>query len=87
VAVRVVLPEGHPEQRRTFTPPGPRQGYNPDQVDQIAEQVINWLDKVYPYWEFRQVKVGDDAFNFVYAGLRERRDPPVIGKARGRDAR
>lgn len=78
VVVRVVLPEGHPEQRRTFTPPGPRSGYNPDQVDQIATLVVDWLDKTYPYWEFRYVKVGEDAFNFIYAGLRERSEPTVI---------
>lgn len=77
VVVCVVLPEGHPKLRRTFRA-APRCGYNPEQVDAISAEVIEWLDGHYPYWEFRCVKVGDDAFNFVYAGLRERPEPTVV---------
>lgn len=88
VAVRVILPEGHPEQRRVFRPAEPRCGYNPSQVEELVGEVIDWLDKTYPYWEFRMVRVGakGDAINFVYAGLRERRDPVVIDPSTSKEA-
>lgn len=85
VAVRVILPEGHPEQHRTFRPAEPRCGYNPSQVEEIAAEVIDWLDKTYPYWEFRQVWLAAGV-NFIYAGLRERREPVVIDHPLSKEA-
>jgi hypothetical protein len=37
----------------------------------MLDQYADFLEKKYPFWEFRLVQVGPAAFNFIYAGLKE----------------
>lgn len=69
LTVRVFLPEGHNEQRQVFKA-RPGRAYTPANVEEILDKVIDHLDMKFVHWEFRMVKVGPCAYNFMYAGLR-----------------
>lgn len=86
VTVMVIPPEGHAEQTRVFRSGTPKTGYNPSQIDDLIGLVTDWLDKTYPYWEFRMVEIGRhrEVIKFIYAGLRERPGPAVINLPTGR---
>jgi hypothetical protein len=39
-------------------------------LEEAEEKVIEWLDVKFPYWNFKSVRVGPLAINFVFDGLR-----------------
>lgn len=78
VTLRVILPEGH-KPLKTVVRAANGRIFQEWQIDQLLEHAANNLEKQCPHWEFRPVPVGPNAFNFVYAGLREASpvaDPP-----------
>lgn len=72
VHIRIIPPEGHREDSYTYKAP-PHKFYRLEDEDKVCERVIEHLDKRYPWWEFKMVKVGAGKYNFVYVGLREQR--------------
>jgi len=83
IAVRVIPAEGHRGDKYTFRAP-PGRVYMEDSREKVIEHVIDYLDKKYPYWDFRIVEVGATQVNFVYAGLREGATE-IAGEHEGRD--
>lgn len=61
------------EERVNFdAPPGKK--WTEESEEQAVEKVVEYLDKKYPRWEFRMVRVGVGKYNFVFAGTREAED-------------
>ena len=70
IKIRIIPAEGHAEDKQTFHAP-PGRHYTDESIEHVVEKVIEHLDKKYPWWEFKIVKVGRGKYNFVYDGLRE----------------
>jgi len=80
IKIRIIPAEGHAEDKQTFHAP-PGRHYTDESIEHVVEKVIEHLDKKYPWWEFRMVKVGRGQYNFVYDGLREEAIEKMKGKS------
>lgn len=78
VTVKVILPEGKLGDYQKFHAPAGC-AYSEANIENVVEHVINHLDKKYPLWDFRMIRIGQGKFVFAYAGLRENVDE-LIGK-------
>jgi hypothetical protein len=56
-------------QKHDFRAPVER-GYSEKQIDETRERVVEYLDKRFPYFNFREVQVGPNKFNYIATGLR-----------------
>lgn len=72
IHIRMIPPEGHQEDAYTFRAPAGRH-YTEESEQTAVEKVVEYLDKKYPWWEFKMVRVGRGKYNFIYDGLREQR--------------
>ena len=71
VTLKVFPPLG--EKMRSVTHRAqPGRCYIPEEIEQMTDDLAEHLDKNFPDMEFRMVEVAPNAFNFVYAGKRER---------------
>src|ERR1700681_4808274 len=53
VKVKVVFPDAIFPDRNFINHAGPRQGFGPDDIDDILMQIADQLDTLYPFWEFK----------------------------------
>lgn len=79
VLVKVILPSGEVE--RYDYKAKPSQCFTEKTVDILLEALAEKLDETHKYWDFRLVPVGGNAFNFVYAGLKEKYQAPPIASS------
>jgi hypothetical protein len=70
VELKVVPPEGHPV-KKEIVHAGPGRCFTEKGIDAMLEHAAANVGKEFPHWDFRLVQVAPNAFNFVYAGLRE----------------
>ena len=70
ITIRIIPAEGHAEDKQVFHAP-PGRHYTPESEEHAVELVVEHLDRKYPWWNFRMVKVGRGQYNFVYDRLRE----------------
>ena len=72
VSVKVIFPDGIFPDRVYKQHAGPKQGFGPDGVDQMLNQIADQLDELYPWWQFRPVDLSPIGstirFAFVFAG-------------------
>jgi hypothetical protein len=72
VKIRVILPEGTGIKPLRFeVKAGPHRGFGDTGIDEVLEHAAQQIEKRFPLWEFRLVPIAENAFNFIYAGLRE----------------
>lgn len=69
IVVKFFGPDGN-SVKKTFIAP-PKKLFTDASLEEVEEKAIEWLDKSYPQWNFRMVKVGPMQVNFVYDGVRE----------------
>ena len=54
---------------------GPKSGYNQDSIDQMIEGIVDQLDTLYPYWEFKLTPLAPEGrtakFAVTFAGYRK----------------
>lgn len=53
-------------QRRVFKPNEPRHGYGAEAIDQILNEITDWLDSTYPFWEFKLVPLAPEGSTARY---------------------
>lgn len=70
VKIRLVLPEGQ-KPIRFEVKAGPHRGFGDTGIDEVLENAAQQIEKRFPLWNFRLVPIADNAFNFIYAGLRD----------------
>jgi hypothetical protein len=72
VSVKVIFPDGIFPDRKYRQNAGPKQGFGPDGIDQMLNQIADELDSLYPWWQFRAVElspIGSTVrFAFIFAG-------------------
>jgi hypothetical protein len=78
--VKVIFPDQIFPDRTYVQHAGPRQGFGPDGVDQMLEQIADQLDTLYPWWQFRPVELASIGstirFAFIFAGNNKSYVPP-----------
>lgn len=57
VEVKVIFPSGVLPTKKFQSKAGPKQGFNPEGVQDILMQVAERLDSTYPWWNFRPVEL------------------------------
>lgn len=69
IRFKLVMPQGFASQSWSLRA---REGkcLSAEGIELERDRVVEWLDRTYPRWEFRMVRVGTAAFNFIYDGLR-----------------
>ena len=81
IKVKVIFPDAIFPDKTFVQHAGPRQGFGPDGIDQILEQVAEQLDTRYPWWNFRPREMRPDGstihFVFVFAGTNRNYVPPA----------
>jgi hypothetical protein len=50
-------------------------GYSEKDIDEIREKVVDYLDKRFPHFDFREVQIAANAFNYIATGLRGDQSP------------
>ena len=74
VTVKIVYPENLFPEKTYIQHAGPKQGFNPEGIDEILMQTATRLDDLYPWWEFSYAEltpVGRTArFVFTFAKYR-----------------
>ena len=72
MTVKVIFPDEIFPDRVYKQHAGPKQGFGPDGVDQMLNQIADQLDELYPWWQFRPVDlslIGSTIrFAFIFAG-------------------
>jgi hypothetical protein len=72
MTVKVIFPDRIFPDRVYHQHAGPRQGFGPDGVDQMLEQIADQLDALYPWWQFRLTELRPEGntirFAFIFAG-------------------
>lgn len=67
-------------QRRVFSPKEPRQAYSEEGIYQILNEITDWLDVTYPFWNFELVPLRPEGrtarYVVNYAGIRPMPEPP-----------
>ena len=75
IEVKVIFPDKIFPERTYVQKAGPHQGFGPEGVDAMLNDVADKLDELYPWWNFKPVElspVGRTArFVFTFAGTRE----------------
>ena len=75
MTVKVIFPDNIFPERTYVQHAGPHQGFGPEGVDAMLNDVADKLDELYPWWNFKPVElspVGRTArFVFTFAGTRE----------------
>jgi hypothetical protein len=69
IVLKVFLPDGGDPLVKRFHAP-PRHHYSAENIQQAIDECIEKLDAAYPRWNFRMVRVGAGAVNFIYDGER-----------------
>lgn len=71
VTIKIIPPKSYEEfaERKVFRAP-PRKHYTEASCEQAIELATEYLDKKFPVWNFRCVKVGPMDFNFIFDGFR-----------------
>jgi hypothetical protein len=81
VTVKVIFPDQLFPDRVYMQHAGPRQGFGPDGIDQMLNQIADELDSLYPWWQFKPVdllRIGSTArFAFIFAGNNPNYKPPA----------
>ena len=74
VAVKIVYPDNILPDKTFIQHAGPHQGFNPTGIDDILMQIVDQLDTLYPWWEFRMVALAPEGrtakFVFTFTGYR-----------------
>jgi len=70
VELKIIPPEGHPA-KKEIVHAGPGRVFTERGIDAMLEHAAANIEKEFPLWNFRLVPIAPNAFNFVYAGLRE----------------
>lgn len=74
VTVKIVYPDAIFPTKTFVQHAGPKQGFNPDGIDDILMQTATRLDELYPWWEFKYVELAPQGrtarFVFTFAGYR-----------------
>ncbi len=82
MTVKVIFPSGIFPDRTYVQHAGPRQGFGPDGVDQMLNQIADNLDSLYPWWQFEPMEmepVGSTIrFVFKFAGNNPNYRPPAV---------
>jgi hypothetical protein len=69
IDLKIITPEGHNPIHQILRA-GPRQGFREEDIDTTLDNATEHVEKRFPFWEFRVVERGRNAFTFVYAGLK-----------------
>ncbi len=67
VTIKVIV--GDKTMHHQFVAPAQR-GYSESDIEETLERVIEYLDQKFPVLEFKQVKLSENAFNFIAVGPR-----------------
>lgn len=74
VEIKVIFPEKIFPPRTFRSKAGPHQGFNADGIADIQMQVADKLEELYPFWEFKVVKLVSRGrvarYVFTFAGYR-----------------
>jgi hypothetical protein len=57
VSVKVIFPDAVLPERTYVQHAGPHQGFGPDGVDGMLNQIADQLDTLYPWWEFEPIEL------------------------------
>jgi hypothetical protein len=72
--VKVIFPDGIFPDRTYVQHAGPRQGFGPDGIDGMLENIAEQLDTLYPFWDFKPMEMAPEGrtirFLFKFAGYR-----------------
>ncbi len=72
MTVKVIFPDQIFEDRTYVQHAGPRQGFGPEGVDQMLNQIADQLDSLYPWWQFTPLEMAPIGstlrFVFKFAG-------------------
>jgi hypothetical protein len=82
ITVKVLFPDGIFPERTYVQRAGPRQGFGPEGVQAMLEQIADQLDTLYPWWDFQPVELTPigrtTRFVFKFAGYRA--TPPATNQ-------
>ena len=72
MTVKIIFPDGIFPDRNYLQHAGPKQGFGPEGVDQMLNQIADELDSLYPWWNFKPVELSPIGstirFAFIFAG-------------------
>ena len=75
IEVKVIFPDKIFPERTYVQKAGPHQGFGPEGVDAMLNDVADKLDTLYPWWDFKPVELSPvgrtTRFVFTFAGTRE----------------
>lgn len=63
-----VIVQDKVQPHRFVAPAG--KGYSEDDIDDIREKCVDYLDKRFPHFEFKEVQIAANAFNYIAIELR-----------------
>ena len=67
IHVKIII-QGKTQKHEFIAPAGKM--YSLENIDKNRESVINWLDERFPHFDFREVQIGTNAFNYIATGVR-----------------
>jgi hypothetical protein len=70
IEFKIILPKGEKPILLKIRA-NPHCGFNPTQIDEKLESVVEFIEKKWPFLEFRLVELGPAAFNFVCRGFKQ----------------
>lgn len=81
VEINVLYPDGIMKPERITQRAAAKQGFSPDNVDELLMRVADTLDTKFPWWQFRMQELAPEhrtaRFNFVCAGFNPAYRPPT----------
>jgi len=80
VEIRVLYPDGVLKPERIIQKAAAKQGFSPDNVDELLMRVADTLEEKYPWWQFRMQELAPEhrtaRYSFICAGFNPRYRPP-----------
>ena len=80
VTVRIVFPDAIFPPKLMVQHAGPRQGFNPDGINEILMGIAEQLDTLYPWWDFHGLELKPEGrtarYIFKFAGYRSTKTTP-----------
>lgn len=64
------VPTGNPQEMRRRFVAAPGTAYSEENMEALVETCIEFLDKTFPNWNFRMVRIKANEYKFIYDGLR-----------------